>query len=189
MGRRKSDGEVTIWLLVSQRTATDTRAVAVSFARASIDPTHVTSDLGAARTAIKHALQTLRETPDQAMELAPMTPFTPNRTWRQLVDYALDDPDQPAVCSNLGEAGPVVTRPDGTHAEYAYVRGRSQHVTRRWVERTGGQLQVFYGRASELNRICIHILGYQPDGITTRPALRELVARTLAEFDLTAEID
>lgn len=189
MGRRKSDGEVTIWLLVSQRTATDTRAVAVSFARASIDPTHVTSDLGAARTAIKNALQTLRETPDQAMELAPMTPFTPNRTWRQLVDYALDDPDQPAVCSNLGEAGPVVTRPDGTHAEYAYVRGRSQHVTRRWVERTGGQLQVFYGRASELNRICIHILGYQPGGVTTRPALRDLVARTLAEFDLTAEID
>ena len=84
-------------------------------------------------------------------------------------------------------------------ALHAQLRGRQvveglvglagQHVTRRWVERTGGQLQVFYGRASELNRICIHILGYQPDGITTRPALRDLVARTLAEFDLTAEID
>ena len=189
MGRRKSDGEVTVWLLVSQRTATDTRAVAVSFARASIDPTHVTTDLREARTAIKNALKALRETPDQAAELAPLTPFTPNQTWKQLVDYALDDPDQPAVCSNLGEAGPVVTRPDGTHSKYAYVRGRSQHVTRRWVERTGGQLQVFYGRASGLNKICVHILGYQPGGVTTRPALRELVARTLAEFDLTAEID
>jgi hypothetical protein len=105
------------------------------------------------------------------------------------VGYALDDPDQPAVCSNLGEAGPVVTRPDGTHSEYAYVRGRSQYLTRGWLERTGGQLVVFYGRASELNKICIHVLGYQLGGVTTRPALRELVVRTLAEFGLTAEID
>ena len=190
MGRREDErGDITMLLVVSDRTAADTRAVAVSFARAKINPAHVTSDLREARTAIKHALQTLREAPDESAQLVPLTPFTPARAWRQLVGYALDDPDQPAVCSNLGEAGPVVTRPDGTHSEYAYVRGRSQYLTRGWLERTGGQLVVFYGRASELNKICIHVLGYQLGGVTTRPALRELVVRTLAEFGLTAEID
>ena len=66
MGRRRaSDGAVTLQLPMSERTESDTRAIAMSFASVSVDPTRVTTDLRDARAAIKQALRTLRETPDQ----------------------------------------------------------------------------------------------------------------------------
>ncbi len=51
------DGAVTVQLVVSDRTEGDTRAIAVSFARVSVDPTRVTTDLRDARAAIKQALE------------------------------------------------------------------------------------------------------------------------------------
>ncbi|MGA7054498.1 MAG: hypothetical protein WBZ37_25170, partial [Mycobacterium sp.] len=93
--RHGGDGAVTAQLIVSNRTEDDTRAVAVSFARVSVDPTQVTTDLRDTRAAIKQALNTLRETPDESSQLAPLTPFTPKRAWKRLVDGALTDPDHP----------------------------------------------------------------------------------------------
>jgi hypothetical protein len=190
MGRRHGEADdVTMLLLVNDRAVDDVRAVAVSFARLSIDPTEVTSDLRGARAAVKQGLQVLRETPDESAELVALTPFTPKPAWRQLVDFALNDPDQPAVCSNLGDTGPAVIRPDGTPSDFAFARGTSQHMTRRWLERMGSQLQLYFGTAVEINAIGIHIRAYDPDSVTSKAALRELAARTLAEFGLTGEID
>jgi len=172
-----------------ERAERDTRAVAVSFARVSIDPTRVTTDLRDARAAIKQALKTRRETPDESLQLAPLAPFTPKRTWKRGVDAAFADPDRPVVCSNLGDVGSVVGWVDGTHCEYAYARGTRQHMTRQSLERTGGQLQLLSFRTPVLGKIFCHVLAYQPGAENTRPALRELAARTLAEFDLTGEID
>ena len=71
MGRRRAgDGAVTLQLPMSDRAEGDTRAIAVSFARVSVDPTRVTTDLRDARAAIKQALTTLRETPDESSQLA-----------------------------------------------------------------------------------------------------------------------
>jgi hypothetical protein len=39
------------------------------------------------------------------------------------------------------------------------------------------------------DKIVITVLAYQPGAQNTKPALRELAARTLAEFDLTGKID
>lgn len=190
MGRRHGGADdVTMLLLVNDRAAGDVRAVAVSFARLSIDPTEVTTDLRGARAAVKQALQVLRETPDESSELVALTPFTPKPAWRQLVDFALNDPDQPAVCSNLGDTGPAVIRPDGAPSDSAFARGTSQHMTRRWLERMGSQLQLYFGTAVEINAIGIHIRAYDPDSVTSKAALRDLAARTLAEFGLTGEID
>ena len=190
MGRRHGEADdVKMLLLVNDRAVGDVRAVAVSFARLSIDPTEVTSDLRGARAAVKQGLQVLRETPDESAELVALTPFTPKPAWRQLVDFALNDPDQPAVCSNLGDTGPAVIRPDGTPSDSAFARGTSQHMTRRWLERMGSQLQLYFGTAVEINAIGIHIRAYDPDSVTSKAALRELAARTLAEFGLTGEID
>jgi hypothetical protein len=189
-GRQHGDtGDVPVLLTVNDRTdGDDVRAVAVSFARVGINPTAVTTDLRDARAAIKHALKTFKETQDDAA-LVPLTPFTPKRAWRHLVDYALNDPEQPAVCSNLSDTGPAAIRPDGTLCAAAFARGASQHLTRRWLDRIGSQLQVYYGTAAEINKVCIYVCGYHPDSVTTKPALRELGARTLADFDLTGEID
>ena len=58
MGRRRAgDGAVTLQLPISERAEGDTRAIAVSFARVSVDPTRVTTDLRDARAAIKQALK------------------------------------------------------------------------------------------------------------------------------------
>jgi len=190
MGRRRAaDGAVTLQLPMSERAERDTRAIAVSAARVSIDPTPVTTDLRDARAAIKQALKTLRETPDESSLLAPLTPFTPKRTWKRWVDGSFADPDRPVLCSNLGDVGSIVGWLDGTHCEYAYARGMRQDVTRQSLERAGGQLQLLTFRTPVLSKIFLHVLAYQPGAVNTKPALRELAARTLAEFELTGEID
>ena len=190
MGRQHGGAaDVKMLLLVNDRAVGDVRAVAVSFARLSIDPTGVTTDLRGTRAAVKQALQVLKETPDESSELVALTPFTPKPAWRQLIDFALNDPDQPAVCSNLGDTGPAVIRPDGTPSDFAFARGTSQHLTRRWLERMGSQLQLYFGTSVEINAIGIHIRAYHPDSVTSKDALRDLAALTLAEFGLTGEID
>ena len=187
--RRDDDGAVTVQLVMSDRTESDTRAIAVSFARVSVDPTRVTTDLTDARADIKQALETLRETPDESLQLAPLAPFTPKRTWKQGVDSAFADPARPVIYSNLGDVGSMISRLDGTHCDYALARGTRQHVTRQWLERTGGHMQLLSFRVPPLNKIIIHVLAYQPGAENTKPALRELAARTLAEFDLAGQID
>jgi hypothetical protein len=190
LGRRNdADGTVTLQVVMSDRTLGDTRAIAVSFARISVDPTSVTTDLRDTRAAIKKALNTLQETPDESAQLAPLTPLTPKRTWKQGVDSAFADPARPVIYSNLGDVGWDVSRLDGTHCDYAFARGTRQNVTRRWLERVGGHMQLLSFRLPPLNKIFIHLLAYQPGAENTKPALRELAARTLAEFDLTGQID
>lgn len=189
MGRQHGEADdVTMMLLVNDRTEGDMRAVAVSFANVSVDPTAVTTDLQSTRAAVKQALAKLRETADESTQLVPLTPFTPKRMWRQLVDYALDDPEHPAVCSNLGDTGPAVIRTDGNLCDFAFARGTSQHMTQRWLERMGSQLHLYFGTITELNQVAIQIRAYHPGVVTTKLALTELVTRTLAEFDLAGEI-
>jgi hypothetical protein len=190
MGRDHGDSDdVKMLLLVNDRTEGDLRAVAVSFAHLSIDPTGVTENLGDTRAAVKHGLKMLRETPDESAQLVPLIPFTPSNAWRKLVDYALSDPEHPAVCSNLGDTGPAVIRPDGAPCDSAFARGTSQHLSPQWLERAGSQLHLHYGTAVEINTVGIHVRAYEPGSLTTKSALHDLVSRTLAEFRLTGEID
>lgn len=190
MGREHGDsGDVPVLLVVNDRTADDVRAIAVSFVRAHIEPTAVTNDLRGARAAIKKAVNAHRDTPDESAQLAALTPFTPKAAWRLMVESALSDPEHPAVCSNLGDTGPAAIRPDGSLCDDVFARGASQHLTNRWLNRMGSQLHLFYGTSVEINRVGIYVSGYQPGSVTTRGALRELVVRTLAEFDLSGDID
>jgi phenylalanyl-tRNA synthetase beta subunit len=81
----------------------------------------------------------------------------------------------------------VVARVDGTDAEYVMLRGVDRHVTRQFLERRGGLLTVLAGRIG--GKISITVVAYQPGSANTKPALRELSASTLAEFDLTGVIE
>jgi hypothetical protein len=185
--RHDDDGAVTVQLVMSDRTEGDTRAVAVSLARVQVDPTQVTADLRDTRAAVKDALKTWRETPHVSSHLESLTPFMPKWTWKWAVDRSFADPDRPVVCSNLGDVGTVVNRLDGTDAEFSYARGTRQHVTRQWLERIGGQMQLLSFRIP--GRVVIHVLAYQPGAENTKPALRERAAQALAEFDLVGRID
>lgn len=189
VGRRHDDdGRVTVQLAMNDRTPDDTRAVAVSFASATVDPSRVTTDLTETRAAVKQALKTLRETPNEAPKVAALTPFTPKGAWKRMGDGLATDPERPVVFSNLGDVGEVLSALDGTHCEYAFARGTKQRMTRQYLERIGGLLQLLAFRSQPMGKICFALLAYQPGAENTKPALRELVTRTLAEFGLTAEI-
>jgi hypothetical protein len=198
MGRRRAgDGAVTLLLPISDRAEDDTRANAFSLTHVSVDPTRVTTDLRDVRAAIKQALRTRPETPYEASQLFWLIPFTPKRALKRIDDVMVADPDLPVFCSNLGDLGLAYARAD-TDAEYATVSGvlntlhlirvTAQHVARQWLERTGGpRIALQSWRMG--GKIAITVDAYQPGAKNTKPALRELAARTLAEFDLTGEID
>jgi hypothetical protein len=196
--RRASDGAITLVLPMSERTEADTRAIAVSYSRVSFDPSRVTTDLSDARAAIKEALRSLRETPNEdEQQLLWLIPFTPKRALKRMADAAVADPDLPVFCSNLGDLGVVVFALAHTDDEYATVNAHlkplhlirviGQDVTRQWLERAGGQLTLQSWRIG--GKIAITVEAYQPGAENTKPALRDLAARTLAEFGLTGEID
>jgi hypothetical protein len=188
MGRRRAgDGAVTLQLPMSDRAEGDTRAMAVSYTSISVDPTRVTTDLRDVSDAINQALRTLRETPDESSQLLWLASFTPKGAWKRMEDTLAADPDLPVFCSYLGDTDSAICRLDGTDAEYAAARAMGQHVTRRWLERIGGQMALMSGRIG--GKIFIAVSAYQPGAKNTKPALRELAAHTLAEFGLTGEID
>jgi hypothetical protein len=187
--RRASDGAVTLQIVMTDRGEDDTRALAVSFARVSLDPTGLTADLRDTRAAIKQALKSLQSAPDESSQLAALSPFTPKRTWKRGVEAQLNDPDMPVIYSNLGDAGSVVSRADGTQCEYAWARGTRQHATRQQLERTGGHMQVVSCRTPGFGKIYLTVVAYHPGAENTKAALRELAARTLAEFGLTGDVD
>ncbi|MGE2713816.1 hypothetical protein ACQI4L_07155 [Mycolicibacterium litorale] len=178
------DGAVSLLIAISERTPDDTRANAVSLTTVSVDPARVTADLSDSRTAIRQALKTMREVPDETFALLPLTPFVPKRAVRRAADVMFGD--LPVSCSNLGEIDPAVGRPDGSDAEYFMLRGVDQDLTREQIERAGGQLVVACVRLGEL--MSIGIVSYQPGGNNTKRHLRDLTALTLAEFDLYGEI-
>jgi len=187
LGRRRAGvGALTLQLPVSERTEGDTRANAMLFARVSLDPTRVTEDLRDARSAIKQALRTLRETQDDSFQVAWLASFTPKRALKRMADAMVADPDLPVFYSNLGDVGSVVNRLDGTAAESATARVIAQHETRQGLERMGGQMTL---QSLRLPRsFVVSVNAYQPGAENTKSALREVAAHTLAEFDLTGEI-
>ncbi|MBO0676413.1 hypothetical protein JRC04_02930 [Mycolicibacterium sp. S2-37] len=185
MGRmRPGDGAVSLLIAMSDRTAEDTRANAISLAHVEVDPAQATADLSAVRAAIRQGLAELREVPDETFALLPLTPFVPRRAVRRTADLMFGD--LPVSCSNVGDLDPMVGRPDGTDAEYVLLRGVDQDVRRASIERAGGHLVVVAGRIN--GAVTIGIVGYQPGGPNTKDHLRQVTAATLAEFGLTAEI-
>ena len=184
--RRVSDGAVTLNIPISDRIPDDTRATAVLLADVRIDPTDVTTDLSGARAVIKQTLKAVREGPDETLQLLPLTPFIPKRAVKRGSDVVFGFDDLPVSCSILGDVDPVVARADGTDAEYMMLRGVDRHVTHQFLERRGGLLTVLAGRI--VGKISIAVIAYVPGGENSKSHLRELAAKTLAEFGLAGVI-
>ncbi len=176
LGRcRSADGTVTLLIPFSDRTLDDTRAMAMSFAKVSVDPTQVTTDLSGARVIIKEALKTAREAPDPALQILPLTPFIPKRAVQRIGDLMFGFADSAVLCSNLGDLPAEIASLDGTAAEYVMLRGVDQNVTRQYIESVGGQLVVVGGRL--LGKMSMSVIAYQPGGKNSKRDLRELVAQ------------
>ncbi|OBI77340.1 hypothetical protein A5664_20645 [Mycolicibacterium fortuitum] len=183
---RETDGAVTLQIPMSDRTEDDTRAMALSYARVTIDPAPLTTDLREVRAAIKQTLSTLKETSEQAKQLLWLPSFMPKRMLKQMVARVPADPDQSVFCSYLGDLNALISQADGTMAEFANARTTGQRESRRLLDRTGGRLVILSGRLN--GKIFISVGAYQPGAENTTVALRELAERTLADFDLVGEI-
>lgn len=187
IGRHQpGDGSVPFIIPINDRTLEDTRANAVMLANARIDPRGVTSDLTAARAAIKQALKTMREEPDETLALLPLTPFIPKRAVKSTADVAFGFSDLPVSCSNLGDLPSEIGRIDGTDAEYVILRGVDRFIPRSVLEQRRGLLTVIGARVG--NKMSIAVIGYQPGATNSKPHLRELTTAALADFGLTAAV-
>lgn len=185
--RRRGDGAVNLSLPVSDRGEGDVRANALAFADVIVDPACVTTDLGSVRAAVKHKLKALGQTPDEALQLLPLTPLTPKRAVRRLAEAAFGYDELPVGCSNLGDIDPAVACPDGAEADQVFIRLVEQYTTRASLQRTRGILYVASGRI--VDKVFLTVAGYQPDRENSKSDLRQLAARALAEFELVGAID
>ncbi|WP_299563996.1 hypothetical protein [uncultured Mycolicibacterium sp.] len=187
MGRRRpEDGNVTLLIAQSDRTLEDTRAHAMLFANVRVDPRPVATDLSGTRAVIRESLKKLREQAhEEEWGLLPLNPFVPKRAVQRMGDLWFGLGDLPVACSNLGDLDPVITRVDGTDAEYMLLRGIDQGLTRGYLERTGGQLVVVGGRVGA--NMSVNVVGYQAGRPNSKARLRELVAGVLDEFGLSGQ--
>ena len=90
-------------------------------------------------------------------------------------------------CSHLGDLPPDLARPDGTDAEYVFIRALDTNVTAGELQRSHGQLVVVSGRIN--GKISISVEAYQLGADNSKVRLRELATQTLAEFGLSGVID
>lgn len=183
---RPGDGPIPFIIPINDRDLTDTRANAVKLASAKIDPAGVTSDLSGVRAAIKEALHTMREVPDETLALLPLTPFIPKRAVSATADMAFGFSGLPVSCSNMGTLPAEIGRVDGTDAKYVIFRGVDRNMTRRDLDQLRGLLTVVSGRVE--NTVSVAVIGYQPGVMETKAHLRELTEKTLTEFGLTGVV-
>ena len=184
MGRvTAGNGAVMLSIPVNERTDGDTRANAVTNVDVTVDPTNATTDLRGIRAAIKRALIDHNEHPDERLALLPIVPLMPKRLMKRLVSVATGNAAS-VVSSNLGEVPSVVTRPDGTAADYCTARSVYPGMTRATMQRTGGVLGFISGRVN--GRVAISVLAYQPGRPNSDAELRQTLSSTFAAFSLNA---
>lgn len=187
MERRLPDGSVTLAFPVGERVAGDTRGNALTFASITVDPSHVTSDLTEIRGKLKTALAERAAVANELLAPLPLAALTPKWAARRLVGVGLGSSALPIGCSNLGQLDPLVNRPDGTDADYLCGRLIEPGISKRTLDGIGGQLFVASGRVA--GRVFVSVVAYLPGRTNSSEELREMVASTFAEFDLTPEID
>ncbi len=190
LGRhRPSDGKVSLLIAINLRESLDDdRALAMAFASAAVDPKDVTTDLTAARNAVREAREKAKNEPDTTMELLPLLPWLPRSAAKGVADLLFSySEDLPVSCSNLGDLPPDVACADGSPAEYLFLRGVDKNVTMGEMQRSHGQVVVVSGRVN--GKISISVEAYELGADNSTPRLRGIAAETLTEFGLSGVIE
>jgi hypothetical protein len=185
MGRVQPDGNtVTIVLPVSERTAEDNRANALSSITIAVDSEAVLNDLSKARADVKSQLTSLVEQPNELLAGLPLIPFTPRWLVRHTEGIAMATDQLPVGCSNLGNFDSVVGRIDGGDATEVSMRLAEQGITRGRIERAHGQL--FCGTGTVNGSRFITVVAYQCGAENTAASTREMARSALADLHLSA---
>lgn len=184
VGRVGADGSVALALPVSERTADDSRANAVTMVDITVDPAPASTDLREIRATTKQALIRHREVPDERRTLLPLVPLLPERLIKRMVGVATGGATNVVVASNIGAAPEAANRPDGTDADYVALLSRYPGLTRAMLNQLGGIMVVH--SASVHRQVFISVLAYQPGQLTSNEDLRQHVSSALNDFSLTA---
>ncbi len=190
MGRRRSvDGAVTLIIAINLREGLDdTRALALTFAKASVDPTNVTTDLSELRIAVREAREAAKTEPDPTLEILGLIPWLPDAGVKGGAELLFGySEDRPVSCSNLGDLLPQLGQVDGTDAEYVFIRAVDTNVTEHDLQRSCGQLVVVSGRIN--GKVSISVEAYEVGASNSKARLRALAQETLTEFQLTGVIE
>lgn len=178
-----TDGLANVTIPVNERRPGDTRGNALTGVMMTVDPAQAL-DLPKIRADVKTALsgaERMRALVTAPLPLTPLVPkFVANRLQRVLLRSAN------ITCSHVGATDPATNRPDGSDAEWCYVKHArdDELVTRGFLKRAGG---FFFpiGQARVGGRVFITIGYCDADGTTTPEWLAELVTDVLGEFGLT----
>jgi len=157
----------------------------VALARLGIAVTEA-HDLPRVRSATGEAIARVRTEPDDRV-LLPLVPFVPRRAVTAVSEGVLGlADDRPVNVSFMGEIPEGVLRIAGTPARWFWPRGVDRKVTSGSLARRGGVLTLIAGTLD--GSLVVSVTSYQPDLVNTRDALRAVVAETLAEYGVQAEI-
>jgi hypothetical protein len=185
MGRVQADGStVTVVLPVSERTANDVRANALSSITVAVDSEAVLDDLSTVRADVKGRLTSLAEQPNEMLAGLPLIPFTPRWLVRHTEGIAMATGQLPVGVSNLGSFDAVVGRIDGRDANEVSMRLAEQGITRGRVERDRGQL--FCGTGTLNGSRFLTVVAYQCGAENTVASTRELACSALSDLRLAA---
>jgi len=185
-GRVDDAGQVKLSFPVSERTEEDTRANALTAVMLTVDPAGVTESLAGVRAEIKRNLTALSATRYELLAPLPLTPLVPRRLARKLEGLALGS-GLPVGCSNLGPLDPAVNRPDGSDADYFWMRQMESEITSDVLDRLGGTLYLASGRLH--GQVFIAVSGWQANQPNSSRRLADLAARALADFGLSATLE
>lgn len=186
LGRFDHDGRAVLSIPVSERADGDTRANPLNSITVLADPDQVTVDLSGLRGALKQALIELGAAGNTLLAPLALIPFTPKVVVRRLENLILKV-GKPVGCTNVGDMPEETNRPDGTDADFFGIRGGEAGVTTAVLERLGGHLLV--SAASMRGKVWFSVASWEADRTNTPAALSEVVAASLADFGLVAELE
>jgi diacylglycerol O-acyltransferase / wax synthase len=186
LGRLDDDGRAMLSMPVSERHADDTRANALLTITVLADPDKVLTDLSEVRAEIKEQLTDLAATRDALLAPIPLTPYVPKILVRRLEKLVLKV--GPVIgCSNTGDMPPAVNRIGGSEADGFAARLVEPGITAATLAHMGGHLMLPVGNIG--GKAAITVSSWVVGGENTRAALRPIVERALADFELDGVVE
>lgn len=186
LGRVDAEGKVLLSIPVSERTEGDTRANPLNAIAVHADPDEVCGELAPLRTTIKQALVDLDDSRESLLAALAMTPFVPRALARRLENLVLQV-GKPVGCSNIGEVPGAANRPDGTDADFFWVRGGEPGLTAAALGRLGGHLLV--SAVTVGGKVAVCVASWESPSQNSKNELRDAVRAALADFGLVGDLN
>jgi diacylglycerol O-acyltransferase / wax synthase len=180
-------GLVSLTYPVNDRTDGDTRANALRAVDFTVDPANVTEDLRGVREKTKEALTHGLGIFEELEAGFALTPLIPKAAIRNAPAGAVWFASLPVGCSNLGEIDPAVTKADGTEAGLVSVRLLKQNLATSNHDVRYGELYLMSGRVC--GKVFVTVRYNRPGADASKDELRDLIAQTLTDFQLTGIIE